>query len=118
MYLLIDAYMPAAEHIQKGAALASINAMEEAIEKEKDPWGYIDNRRVFNSGVVSARFPALAIGDPPKVTNQQAIQVLGAVWTLEYVYGTRGFAYATVEIGTTALCFFSLWITPPAAALG
>lgn len=115
IYLVIESYHVPSDYNLRGYILGNLTKIEDRIIEEANPDGLVDNKRIFRSGLVSTRFPAVAVekGDvatPPRITNEMALQVLGAAWELQHVHGPRGFSYATVEVGGRPWSFFCLWV--------
>ncbi len=122
--MVIDRYLaPTTPDSHKGAVLGNISQIEKLIESWENPNYYIDNKRVFTSGLVQARFPAVQTTNAQRITNALAVELLGAAWQLQYVHGPRGWSFATVEmVGGDGLRstfgFFSLWFTELRTLLG
>lgn len=120
-YIIIDNYIGPFPSDLKGFVLGNITLIEELIDGWDNPDYFIDNKRVFTSGVVSARFPAVQVRSSARITNGLAKELLGAAWGLIYAYGPRGWSFASVETvrgeegGAVrdTVGFFSLWITEP-----
>ncbi|KAL6720054.1 hypothetical protein ACLMJK_001975 [Lecanora helva] len=114
-YLIIDQYLAPNPASLKGAILGNISLIEQTIEGYGNPDYYIDNSRVFKSGLVKARFPAFKGSNGPRITNGLARELMSAAWSFLYVYGPRGFSFATVQSGRgqgskNSIGYFSLWI--------
>ena len=116
-YILIDQYLaPSTPDSWKGAVLGNITNIEKLIESWEQPSYYIDNSRVFISGLVKVRFPAAVhFRNPVRITNALAVELLGAAWQMQYLYGPRGWSFASIETEDgegvrNTVGFFSLWM--------
>ena len=117
VFLTIDRYMaPEKNPLQSATLLDGITTIEETIKSLMTPnSSYIDGTRVFYGGIVVVRFPAYKGNE--QITNELAMQLLGAIRGFVYSYGpTRGFSFATVQSvasdgSKNQLGYFSLWIS-------
>ena len=114
-YMTIDYYLEPKPNNLKGDVIGNISNIETLIEGWGNPDYYVDNKRVFQSGLVFVRFPAVQARGAGRMTNGLAVQLLGAAWGLEYAFGPRGWQMAMIETvkvdGSLVVNgFFSLWI--------
>ena len=113
--MIIDNYLEPKPNNLKGDVMGNLSNIETLIESWGNPNYYIDNKRIFDSGLVSVRFPAVQVRNSGRMTNGLAVKLLGAAWGLEYAFGPRGWQMAMIETikgdGSTVVDgFFSLWI--------
>lgn len=129
-YMTIGEYQTPIAEIPKGLVPNNISLIIQLIDGY-EPDNFIDNRRVFKSGLVSVRFPAVQTSNNvQRITNSIAVELLSATWQLQYAYqpyGPRGWDLAKVEavrfrdgraVGRSAVGFFSLWIEDGGANIG
>ncbi len=113
-WMIIDEYLRVSDESLKGAVTGNISNLVDYFESCK-PDNLIDNRRVFNSGLVSVRFPTVQAENAQRMTNSLAMELLGAAWQLEYARGPMGWGSATIKTirgkdKYSIVGFFSLWI--------
>lgn len=121
-WMIIDDYLKVDDKSLKGAVTGNISLIVELIDSHK-PDNLIDNRRVFTSGLVSVRFPAMQATNVQRMTNALAVELLGAAWELEYARGPMGWASATIKTirskdDYNVVGFFSLWIREESTVTG
>lgn len=112
LYITITRYMPAAEPALLPQVLSDLTNIEQQVANLAAPTAPTSDTHLFNSSLVTARFPKLpSIENPPRINNAQALQLLNWTWVMQKEFGPRGWSFADIEKGGQPLGKYSMWMS-------